>query len=741
MEKNERVRKNNKGDKDQKRHIAQQSPEPLVDESLAWGADQSLLTETPFYSRIGEHAETLSRIPFAVQRQEYIMRLNNAYGLRYVQHLLKSVNAQAKLTVSSPGDIYEQEADRVAEDVTRSINAPVQRQTPDEEEELQMMQDLERQADEEEEEVQLMPDLQRQDEEEDEELVQMMPDVQRQDEEEDEELVQMMPDLQRQDEEEDEELVQMAPDLQRQDEEEDEELVQTMPDEKSETVVANEIEARINSAKGGGRPLSNEVKKPMEQAFGVGFNSVKIHTDTEADTLNKQLNAKAFTTGQDIFFRDGEYRPGSDGGNKLIAHELTHIIQQGSSSRIARWGGGGNTQHKEVTDATFGNGNFQTKYDQGSMDYISSFTDSMDYRARMWGDYVINTIKNIPEKQNLKKKAKAYDNLEGYDLDKDEATNHAEAGLYKSGNGAGENDVRVHEWLDKAVAAWQGGNKNQALSTLGLALHTAEDRGAHGEGAPGKGHDPRLRIQPPPSAEKNYYKAGWQNSDCDKKEINGAGYQQAIQYAGDVLTEFHDRVKPEDEQNFIITKGVGGKEGKEELVRKIAIWFGVQPEELSVSKIVEMLGTCSLELLKFLASLSLGVLKLVGHLSLEALKFILSCPFSILKWLLNKSIEGLEKLFKCSLEKLKYLLTRPLEILQALFDLTIEGLKWLLDASVELLQFILNLSIGLVKALFKLSIKVLSWLVKGGIWLVKWVVKKLTSKQEEQVENRAAAEA
>ena len=165
MEKNERVKKNIKGDKDQRQHKAQQSSEPLVDKSLAWDTDQSLAMETPFYSRMGEHAATLSRIPFAVQRQEYIMRLNNSYGLRYVQRLLESVNAQAKLTVSSPGDIYEQEADRVADEVTRGINTQTQRQEEEEEELQPKTSQLQRQEEEEEEPVQMMPDLQRQEEE------------------------------------------------------------------------------------------------------------------------------------------------------------------------------------------------------------------------------------------------------------------------------------------------------------------------------------------------------------------------------------------------------------------------------------------------------------------------------------------------------------------------------------------------------------------------------------------------
>ena len=126
-------------------------------------------------------------------------------------------------------------------------------------------------------------------------------------------------------------------------EEEEEELVMMKRDEKTEADVTDEIEMRINSAKGSGQPLASEVKKPMEQAFGADFNDVKVHTNTEADTLNKQLNAKAFTTGTDIFFRDGEYSPGSDGGNKLIAHELTHVVQQtgrkhGEESRTKRNG-------------------------------------------------------------------------------------------------------------------------------------------------------------------------------------------------------------------------------------------------------------------------------------------------------------------------------------------------------------------------------------------------------------------
>lgn len=137
-------------------------------------------------------------------------------------------------------------------------------------------------------------------------------------------------DVQRQSPEEDEELIQGKVYVNRQSPEEEEEL-QMKPDVQAESIVADDIETRINSKKGSGQPLSNEVKKPMEQAFGNDFSDVHTHTDSEADILNKELNAKAFTVGQDIFFREGEYSPGSDNGMKLIAHELTHVVQQANA--------------------------------------------------------------------------------------------------------------------------------------------------------------------------------------------------------------------------------------------------------------------------------------------------------------------------------------------------------------------------------------------------------------------------
>ncbi|MBP0018960.1 MAG: DUF4157 domain-containing protein [Cyanobacteria bacterium SBLK] len=96
-----------------------------------------------------------------------------------------------------------------------------------------------------------------------------------------------------------------------------------------EATVSSEVETQIDRARGGGQPLDNKVKESMGGAMGANFEGVKVHTDGTANRLNQQLHSRAFTTGPDVFFKRGEYRPGSTEGDRLIAHELTHVVQQG----------------------------------------------------------------------------------------------------------------------------------------------------------------------------------------------------------------------------------------------------------------------------------------------------------------------------------------------------------------------------------------------------------------------------
>lgn len=103
------------------------------------------------------------------------------------------------------------------------------------------------------------------------------------------------------------------------------------------------LESRLQSSKGNGSPLSEPVKKNMESSIGADFSQVKIHTDSNAAQLSKELNAQAFTTGNDIFFNNGKYDPGTRDGQHLLAHELTHTIQQGNKVQRAEDFGEHNT--------------------------------------------------------------------------------------------------------------------------------------------------------------------------------------------------------------------------------------------------------------------------------------------------------------------------------------------------------------------------------------------------------------
>ncbi|MGD2076889.1 MAG: DUF4157 domain-containing protein [Chloroflexota bacterium] len=96
--------------------------------------------------------------------------------------------------------------------------------------------------------------------------------------------------------------------------------------------IQEETANAINSKRGSGGSLDSGVAEKAGDAMGQDFSDVNVHTDSQADELSRDLGAKAFTTGQDIFFQSGAYDPGSSDGQRLIAHELTHVVQQGGSA-------------------------------------------------------------------------------------------------------------------------------------------------------------------------------------------------------------------------------------------------------------------------------------------------------------------------------------------------------------------------------------------------------------------------
>jgi Domain of unknown function (DUF4157) len=87
------------------------------------------------------------------------------------------------------------------------------------------------------------------------------------------------------------------------------------------------VQDTISSTRGGGASLDSGVQDRFSGSLG-DLSDVRVHTDDTADRLNRSVSARAFATGTDVYFAKGEYSPGSSSGDKLIAHELAHVVQQ-----------------------------------------------------------------------------------------------------------------------------------------------------------------------------------------------------------------------------------------------------------------------------------------------------------------------------------------------------------------------------------------------------------------------------
>jgi hypothetical protein len=276
----------------------------------------------------------------AVQR----LLARRAQGSTIPARTLSRQSIQPKLTVGAAGDQYEQEADRVAAQVMR-MPAPAtidhaQRQSKEE--------------DEEEEEVQMKPLA-----------ASLSPVAQREEREDEEEEVQMKslaasvkPIMRREDEEEELQAKPLADSITpvARGAEEDEEKGSWQMKPSTEQVEADgafeagsDFESRLAERRGAGSPLPQDTRSFMESRFGADFGDVRVHTDGKAMQLNREISAQAFTHGADIFFGNGKYSPDTDTGKQLLAHELTHVIQQRGS--IQRVNGDDEDYEVETADA------------------------------------------------------------------------------------------------------------------------------------------------------------------------------------------------------------------------------------------------------------------------------------------------------------------------------------------------------------------------------------------------------
>lgn len=93
-----------------------------------------------------------------------------------------------------------------------------------------------------------------------------------------------------------------------------------------------DVEAAIAASRGGGRALDSGVRERMGPGLGDPLHDVRVHDDSAADGLARSVSARAFAVGSDVFFAQGEHRPGTTSGDRLLAHELTHVVQQRGAS-------------------------------------------------------------------------------------------------------------------------------------------------------------------------------------------------------------------------------------------------------------------------------------------------------------------------------------------------------------------------------------------------------------------------
>ncbi len=220
---------------------------------------------------------------------------------------------QAKLTIGQPNDAFEQEADAVADQV---VNQPQSQSSPEVQREEQPA--IMPMSMEEEEMMQGKPELMKMEEEEE---MQMKPEIMKMDDMEEEEM-QMKPEIMREEMPEEGEMM-MKPELMKM-EEEEEMMMKPEPGGQASASVSQQI----TGSRGRGQKLPASTAQEMSAAIGHDFSDVTIHTDQESTQLNRSLGAQAFTHGQDVYFNEGKFSPDSSSGKHLLAHELTHVVQQ-----------------------------------------------------------------------------------------------------------------------------------------------------------------------------------------------------------------------------------------------------------------------------------------------------------------------------------------------------------------------------------------------------------------------------
>ena len=157
--------------------------------------------------------------------------------------------------------------------------------------------------------------------------------------------------------------------------------------------VSQQMESQLSQLQGGGRQMPEGLRNMMESGFGRDFSQVRLHTDSEAASMSSSIHAKAFTHGNDIYFNQGQFSPNTTEGQRLVAHELTHVVQ--GTGKVGREPYSGPTIGPDRSQTTKSEGMTATDF----FSYVNQFKSIIDsiklFREINAAHYVDDVIEAI----------------------------------------------------------------------------------------------------------------------------------------------------------------------------------------------------------------------------------------------------------------------------------------------------------------------------------------------------------
>jgi hypothetical protein len=312
----------------------------------------------------------------------------------------------------------------------------------------------------------------------------------------------------------------------------------------------SDLQDVFHSLENPGHSLDEKILEIAKTSFGTGISDVKIHDDEEALELTSALHTQAMASERDIYFNRGVYQPGTDTGNQVISHELTHITEGQTGGKVAFWGG---SDHEKLTQQSA----TQVMPEEGFLINSLKFRSTMmDLRPRRFTKNVIVQGAKSKTKTFIRKRVGSIPGLEKLarkiHIPKvaPEGSEHGEGGMYdpniKESEAIKINEDEQKKHINRAVEYKRKFNltlkqpgkttldklgqladvNKQIAVELGDALHIAQDRGSHAEGIYKRGHD-----DPRPLEE----------FECDESSKNPGGFTAAFKNSINVLKEYWSR--------------------------------------------------------------------------------------------------------------------------------------------------------------------------------------------------------